>query len=205
LEALRILVFSEDPLLELGVVEQLRRDERVIVMTYGEQWARVVLLVTDEIDEGAAAAARTMTSHGMKVVVVASKLDEQALMAAVAAGVCGFVRRASASAETLVQAALAADRGEGSLPPDLVAPLLSAIHSGQRNVLEPRGLSLTHLTGREADVLRLLADGFDTAEVSRKLSYSERTIKGVVQDVMRRYNLRNRTHAVAYALRLGLI
>jgi len=72
-------------------------------------------------------------------------------------------------------------------------------------VLTPRGLSFTGLTEREVDVLKLLADGFDTTEVATRLCYSERTVKNVVQDITRRHNLRNRTHAVAYALRQGLI
>jgi DNA-binding CsgD family transcriptional regulator len=72
-------------------------------------------------------------------------------------------------------------------------------------VLSPRGLSFSGLSDREVDVLKLLADGHDTAEVARRLAYSERTVKNVLQDVTRRHNLRNRTHAVAYALRQGLI
>ncbi len=75
----------------------------------------------------------------------------------------------------------------------------------QRHVLAPRGLNFAGLTEREVAVLRLLAEGLDTAEVARHLSYSERTVKSVVQDVTRRHNLRNRTHAVAYAMRQGLI
>lgn len=54
-------------------------------------------------------------------------------------------------------------------------------------------------------MLKLLADGFDTTEVATRLCYSERTVKNVVQDITRRHNLRNRTHAVTYALRQGLI
>ncbi|MGO4426651.1 response regulator transcription factor, partial [Streptomyces sp. MCAF7] len=47
--------------------------------------------------------------------------------------------------------------------------------------------------------------GYDTADIAMKLSYSERTIKNVLHAVMTRLNLRNRSHAVAYALRQGLI
>ena len=54
-------------------------------------------------------------------------------------------------------------------------------------------------------MLRLLAEGMDTAEVGRQLFLSERTVKNAVHDVMSRLNLRNRTHAVAYAIRQGLI
>ncbi len=45
----------------------------------------------------------------------------------------------------------------------------------------------------------------DTAEIARTLSYSERTVKNVLHDVTTRRQLRNRSHAVAYALRQGLI
>jgi DNA-binding NarL/FixJ family response regulator len=72
-------------------------------------------------------------------------------------------------------------------------------------VLAPRGLTFSGLTERELSVLRLLADGHDTAEVGRQLFYSERTVKNIVHDVTSRLDLRNRTHAVAYALRQGLI
>jgi len=50
-----------------------------------------------------------------------------------------------------------------------------------------------------------VADGLDTAEVANQLFYSERTVKNVIHDVTTRLNLRNRTHAVAYAVRQGLI
>jgi DNA-binding NarL/FixJ family response regulator len=72
-------------------------------------------------------------------------------------------------------------------------------------VLAPRGLTFAGLTDRETKVLRLVADGFDTAEIATNLAYSERTVKNVIHDVTARLQLRNRSHAVAYALRAGLI
>lgn len=58
---------------------------------------------------------------------------------------------------------------------------------------------------REIEVLRLLADGHDTASIARQLHYCERTVKNVIHDITNRHRLRNRTHAVAYALRHGVI
>jgi DNA-binding NarL/FixJ family response regulator len=54
-------------------------------------------------------------------------------------------------------------------------------------------------------VLRLVADGLSTREIATKLCYSERTIKAVIQELTTRLYLRNRAHAVAYAVRNGWI
>ncbi len=61
------------------------------------------------------------------------------------------------------------------------------------------------ITRRERDVLVLVAEGFSTREVAKQLCYSERTIKNIVQDVTSRLALRNRTQAVAVAIREGWI
>ena len=64
---------------------------------------------------------------------------------------------------------------------------------------------LPSLDDRSVEVLRLLADGADTREISGSLGYSERTIKGVIYDVERELGARNRAHAVAEAVRQRLI
>lgn len=61
------------------------------------------------------------------------------------------------------------------------------------------------LRPRERDVLVLFAEGHSTREVAQQLCYSERTIKNVLQEMTTRFGLRNRTQAVAWALRNGWI
>ena len=124
---------------------------------------------------------------------------------AVEAGVVGLLRRSDASPDRLVALVRSAASGEGTMPPDLLGRLLRQVRDVQTNLLEPRGLNFSGLSDRELDVLRLVADGFDTREIANELAYSERTIKNLIQDVTRRFGLRNRSHAVAYALRRGLI
>ena len=117
-------------------------------------------------------------------------------------------KRASSGARKSRRAAAmrsGAAAGEGSLPPDLLGRLLRQVGQIQRPVLSPRGLTVSGLTEREVAVVRLLADGFDTAEIAGRLYYSERTVKNIIHDITSRLELRNRTHAVAYAIREGLI
>ncbi|WP_222269544.1 response regulator transcription factor [Modestobacter marinus] len=92
--------------------------------------------------------------------------------------------------------------GRGEVPAGPPAGPLDLVH---RRALPPRGLALRGLSERETQVLRLVADGHDTAEIAGLLCYSERTVKNVLHAVTSRLQLRNRSHAVAYALREGLI
>jgi DNA-binding NarL/FixJ family response regulator len=200
-------VYAGDPISQLGIAGQLRtRPEVELVDDADVDRAQVAVVVVDEIDDDATRVVRAIQRNGCpRVVMVVTRLDDQGLLAAVEAGVSGFVRRGDSRAETLVHAVLSAAAGDGSVPPDLLGRFLTTVSMIHQHVLAPRGLSFSGLKEREIDVLRLLADGLDTAQVARELSYSERTVKNVLQDVTRRHNLRNRTHAVAYALRQGLI
>jgi DNA-binding NarL/FixJ family response regulator len=164
------------------------------------------VVVVDEMDDRAASDVRVLRRRGAEhVVVVATRLDDAGLLAAAEAGASGVLRRSQVTPQSLVACIRAAAAGDGTLPPDLLGRLLGQVGRLQRQVLAPRGLTFSGLTDREVKVLRLLAEGLDTAEVSHQLFLSERTVKNVVHEVTSRLNLRNRTHAVAYALRQGLI
>ena len=83
--------------------------------------------------------------------------------------------------------------------------LLRQVHQVHEHVLVPRGLAFASLSDRESDVLRLVSEGLDTKQIATKLAYSERTIKNVIRDIVRRFGLSNRSHAVSFAIRQGLI
>ena len=88
---------------------------------------------------------------------------------------------------------------------DRLARLLDHVARIQSDVLTPRGLHVSGMADRERRILSLVADGMDTREIADRLNYSERTVKNVLHDVTTRFQLRNRSQAVAYALREGLI
>ena len=202
-----VAVLAGDPLSRAGIVSQLRTGHGFTVVDDDDPPAgAVALIVSDELDDDVAARVRGLRARGVtRILVLVTRVDDRALLTAAEAGICGVVRRAEATAHNLALALRTAAAGEGTLPPDLLGRLLRQVGHLQRQVLSPRGLTLTGLTEREANVLRLLADGCDTTEVGRQLFYSERTVKNIIHDVTSRLELRNRTHAVAYAIREGLI
>jgi DNA-binding NarL/FixJ family response regulator len=200
-----VLICSADPVSHAGISSQLRGGF-VVETTELEPDETVALVVVDQVDAECVATMRTLRGRGAQhMLLLVSRIDEKGVLAAVEAGATSILRRSEATAAHLVAAIRAASSGEGSLPPDLLGRLLSQVGRLQRQVLHPRGLTFTGLTDREVSVLRLLADGLDTVEVGERLYYSERTVKNIIHDVTSRLALRNRTHAVAYAIREGLI
>jgi len=207
MERVPVWVSARDPISEAGVVSQLRpRPEVRIVGPDEDDDALVAVVISDSLDGETLRMLRAVQRKGFtRTVLVVGHLDDGELVTAIEAGVVGLVRRSEATSERLISVIRAAATGEGTVPPDLLGRLMDQVGKLQRQVLGPRGLTFTGLAAREIEVLRLIADGYDTGEVARQLSYSERTVKNVLHDVTSRLQLRNRSHAVAYALREGLI
>ena len=203
--AVATYVHARDPISQAGVVAQLRMRPEIRVVDSPAE-AAVAVMIADTVDESTTRELRAMRKDGQpRLMLVATAVDDAALVAAAEAGVAGLLRRSDANSEMLVRTIIKVGSGEGEVPPDLLGRLLEQVGRLQRQVLAPRGLTFTGLTPRETQVLRLVADGFDTGEIALRMCYSERTVKNVLHDLTTRLQLRNRTHAVAYAVREGLI
>ncbi|GAA2301740.1 response regulator transcription factor [Streptomyces caniferus] len=201
-----VAVHSPDPISLAGVTSQLSRHRGVRLMEGGgERPAAVAVVVTTTMDDSMIPQLRRLVRiDGSRVVLVADQIREAELLAVIECGVGAILWRHQATPHRLYQAVLAASRGEGDLPSDLLARLLRQVGQMQRSADDRPG-TLAGLAPREIDVIRLIAEGLDTAEVAGKLSYSERTVKNVLHGMTTRLHLRNRAHAVAYALREGHI
>jgi len=206
-ERTHVFISTDDPLSRAGTASQLRSAAGIRVVDEAELGTDgVALVVADEVDAETARTIRALRRRGVeRVALLVTRLDDKGLLLAVEAGVSGVLRRSQATGQNICSAIRAVANGEGMLPPDMLGRLLDQVGQLQRQVLAPRGLTFHGLTERELSVLRLLADGLDTAEVGQRLFYSERTVKNIVHDVTSRLELRNRTHAVAYAIKQGLI
>ncbi|MFD4338073.1 response regulator transcription factor [Streptomyces anulatus] len=205
-EPITVCVQAADPLSRAGAVAQLRPRPEVRLLSSEESNPGVLLLVTDAVDDDVQVQLRrTQRTSETRTVLVATAIDEQQLLNAAQCGIGGIIRRADATPEHLVEVVTSVARGHAHLPGDLLAQFLSEFTRVQHEVLAPRGLYATRLTPREREVLRRLAEGQDTAQIAESLPFSVRTIKNTLQKVMIRYQLPNRTAAVAFAMKEGLI
>jgi DNA-binding NarL/FixJ family response regulator len=201
-----VLIRGLDPISEAGVVAQLRPRPEVAIVTAVDNPATIVIAVADMVDEVALRLVRELRGQGsQQIILVVTHVDDKELMTAVGAGVCGVIRRADATPEHMVAAISQAHARGGVLSPELVGSLIRQVSRLQNQVLSPRGIQISGLSNRESEVLRMIALGMELSEIAEKLSYSERTIKNTLHDVLNRFQMRNRTQAVAYAIREGLI
>jgi len=197
-------VIDAQPLVRLGVREVLAgdfeihesgtREEAVsLVRDIGSIDVVVVDLGRDPIAAGdslrgeEAIRALRSVAPGMGIVAHGDRPERHLASAALQAGASAYIARTAGAAEMAkaVRAAFDQDR--------FVDPAVPA--SGSRG----------KLTRRQREILQLLADGGSTAVAARELGLSEETVKTHTKNVLARLGARNRTHAVAIALRECLI
>lgn len=202
-EPMRVGVLALDPMLEAGASSALHRCAELDVVAPGDA-PQVVVMIVDEVTEPVLTRLREVRgqAHRPEVVLAVAELTTAQALHAIAAGARGLLRRREAEPARLARAVLAAVDGDCTVPPDMLAELLE---HGVGQTTAARGWPGTRLSEREHAVLTLIADGRETDEIARELCYSTRTVVGIVHDINHRFRLRNRAHAVAYALRTGLL
>ncbi|WP_107061910.1 helix-turn-helix transcriptional regulator [Streptomyces cellulosae] len=203
----QVAIHAADPVSRAGVVHYLSPHTAIeLVDSDAPGPDTVTVLIADALDDITLAQLRKLVrGKGARVVLVVHQIREPELMEVIASGVGVVVWRHEVTAPRLFQAVLAASRGDSDLPTDLLGRLMARVSSLTRAAQGDAALPAGGLSARETDVLRLVADGLDTKEIAAELSYSERTIKNIMHGLTTRLHLRNRAHAVAYAMREGYI
>ncbi|MDX3224498.1 response regulator transcription factor [Streptomyces sp. ME19-01-6] len=201
-DRITVQVRADDPVSEAGVAGLLRPFPEIRLL-HDDPGAAVTVVTTDAVDPAGHQLLRTVQqSKPSRIVLLVPRLQDHQVGLAAECGIAGIMWRAGATAPRLMQVIQAVARGDGHIPPDLQERLLRLVgrlYGGQH------GPGNARMAEREIAILRLVSEGCDTSDIAHKLGYSERTIKNVLHDVMNRYQLSNRAHAVAYALRNGLI
>jgi DNA-binding NarL/FixJ family response regulator len=211
-EGATIFIVDSHSIFRLGMatcLEALSLIDRVTgTDTPAEAWERselalADLAIVDVATSDAHAFVREMRSEfGTPSLAIGSGWELDDVVAMVDAGALGVMSKEALTPATLEANVRAAVQGTGVLPGELIGQLVGAPAGGDGPAREaPAGA----LSTREKQVLRLIAEGHGTREVAMALCYSERTIKNVLHDVATKLGARSRSHAVAHALRAGLI
>jgi DNA-binding NarL/FixJ family response regulator len=205
-----VAIYDGDPLSRAGLVGYLEKHKHMSVLSEaasggGAGAGDVAIVLIDHVDSTVAVRLRKLVLEmEQRVVLITGELDERQLKLVVEAGVHSILWRRQVTEDRLVKVVQSTAQGEGEVPPDLLTRLLSQVGRMYRGD-SATPMSGTRPTERELGVLQLVASGFDTREMAEKLCYSERTVKGILHDIMTRMQLRNRAHAVAVAIREGYL
>ncbi len=135
-----------------------------------------------------------------KVVLLSVHADPAFIQSAVALGVDGYVLK-NGPAKDIVTADREVMNGGSFFSPVVAKEIVEQLRSPKSESDNPFSL----LTGREREVLHLIADGLSAKEVAVELSISTKTVEAQRTSLMRKLNVRKATELVRYALRHGLI
>lgn len=206
MEKVQVVIESPDQLTRIGLTGAIRMGDKADVVGHENLGrAQVLLHATNRFNPATAPRLRQQAIQlDVPIVLVVDELDDSDLLTAVGCGVVAVLLRPTISIERLTEYVVCAAGGHAAIPSDMLGDLFGQVRNLRHDLTEQRATNRLGLAQREIDVLRLLAEGHDTTEISKKLAYSERTIKNVISSVLTRLGLRNRTHAVASAMRSGL-
>lgn len=145
---------------------------------------------------GAAKAILALPGNRTQVIVLTTHDSDEYVHRAVNSGARGFLLK-SMPPEELIAAIRIAARGDVLIDPSIVRRHLTRF----ADALDPAALpaELEQLTGREREVLQSLSRAHSNAEIARELHIGEQTVKTHISNILRKLQLRDRTHAVAYA------
>jgi DNA-binding NarL/FixJ family response regulator len=206
-ERVRVAVHAGDAVVRVGLLSFLRQDRRVagIDTTARTEEANVVVVAVETADDSALQILQCLRAHSdIHFLLIVKRQWRIEISAALDCGVRAMLWHSDFSPEEFTSRILSAARA-GASPHPPGSDLRNQVRQHHHEVSTPTDLPPSEATNRERNVLRLLAEGYELAEIAAELCYSERTIKYVLHRVMKRWGLRNRAHAVSYAIRTGLI
>jgi DNA-binding NarL/FixJ family response regulator len=192
-----------DDALTRDAVAQAITDHPRLHLTTAAGPGEVLLAITTEVTDELLA---DITGDDARpVLLVADRLGGRHLLRSLQAGVVSFLPRRSTDLATITRALVTTAEGRSVLPPSVARLLVDHLRRIDHMLITTTGYGAAGLDAREVAVLRLVAQGAENADIARELRYSEHTIKRILKDLLSRHQLRNRAHAVAYALKIGAI
>jgi DNA-binding NarL/FixJ family response regulator len=140
----------------------------------------------------------------VRVLALTTFDDDEDVFAALRAGAVGYLLK-DVSSDRLVEAVLAAARGESVLQPSVAAKVVARFAQLPDDAAPRPQPLVVPLSDRELEVLRLLADGGSNREIATALFLAEGTVKNHVTNVLAKLGARDRTQAALRGRALGLV
>jgi DNA-binding NarL/FixJ family response regulator len=155
----------------------------------------------DGVDATRRICAENAVSQTRVLILTTFDLDEY-VFAAVQAGASGFLLKDTLAAD-LLSAIRVVARGDAVVAPSVTRRLLERYADTGSAVADTAALDT--LTGREREVLGLVARGLSNSEIAGRLYLSEGTVKTYVSRVLAKLGVRDRVQAVVFAYECGLV
>jgi DNA-binding NarL/FixJ family response regulator len=138
-----------------------------------------------------------------RVVVLTISAEDDDVMDAVMAGACGYLLKDS-SIQDLITGIRAAAAGESLISPQIAAKVLQRLRAQSSNE-DAAATIRAELSHREIEVLKLIANGKDNAQIARELFISPKTVKNHISNILMKLQIDNRIQAAVYAVRSGIV
>lgn len=139
-------------------------------------------------------------SPGTQVIVLTSYHDDENIFPALRAGALSYTLK-DIRLEELADIVRKAAKGEAVLHAHVATRLIREVREAKRSV----PASFAHLTERELEVLRLLAEGCSNAAIAEKLVIGEQTVKSHISNILSKLHMADRTQAAVFAWQQGLM
>ncbi|MEU5878425.1 response regulator transcription factor [Spirillospora sp. NPDC047279] len=211
-----VLLVDDEELLRYGLKTILESDSRLRVVAEAKDGAQAVELGRAHMPDvvlmdirmpgmdGLSATRSLMEGTRPPKVIVLTTFDlDQYVYDALRAGAVGFLLKDTPPPE-LIQAVRTVADGNAILSPAVTSRLITRFAEPERDLSRQRRL-VEGLTGRERDVLRLLAEGRSNAEIAARLFMSEGTVKVHVSHLLAKLAVGNRVQAAILAHQVGLV
>ena len=190
-QGLDLMFGAEDDLELVGTIE---RGEQLLEAIERDEPEVVIMDVRLPGIDGISALKRiAQSAPGVKTVVFSAYGDKRLLSDAISAGARGYVMKGSPP-EDLLRAVRTVTAGKPFVDPSLSPALLMT-----------QGMAEAPLSEREREILQLLAEGYHTEEVARRIGLSAETVKSDTKRAIQKLEADTRVHAVAIALRQAII
>ena len=196
-EGLKAMLVTEPDFEIVGGASNARQALEMIEQLHPD----VVLLDVRLPDVSGVEVCRTLTEHfpEIGVIMLTTFTDEQVIAQCIQAGARGFIIK-DVERFDLKRSIRAVARGEAAIDPKAAVAMLAQLRRTPSVSVEPTSEALS---AQQLVILRLVAQGLSSREIGVQLYLSENTVKGYVQEILHRLNVKNRTEAVMVAVKQG--